>query len=578
MAGHIKITGPNPVRGCLFVEGRTPKNRFLFVFRRRGPDSLSAFENSGPDRRFCGSAHFAPPKNKKGHGWTDARIYKQATPNGVSNYTSVQPIPTKSNQIQPNQTTTPHPSFTTGKETVKFLAFFGHLFLLFVIIAGTVTCSAAESAHTNDYSTVDATFAKHCLDCHASKDPEGELVLESFESLMKGGEIGAAILPGKSADSLLVKMIEGRFEKDGKKKIMPPGKRAKLTAAEIATIKSWIDAGAPAPSAPIAAKELVLPNVAPKGRARDPVTGLAFGKKGAIIAIARYGKVELRCTPHLIKFRALDAIHGNVNAAVFTADGNHLFAGGGQPGLSGEVREWSVWETNETHLVIRSFAAHKDAIYSMALSPDDKILATGSYDQKIKLWDAETGKELRTLSGHNGCVFGLAFRPDGKILASASADRTVKLWDVATGERRDTLSQPLKEVYTVAFTPDGKRLAAGGADNRIRVWEISDSAAETTNPLLYSKFAHEGTILRLAFSPDGETLASTADDRTIKLWDAQEMHVRQVLEEQPDWPTALTFTKNSAIAVGRLDGSLKLYDFAVGSSRGDAALRGQAEK
>src|SRR4026207_1721609 len=98
-----------------------------------------------------------------------------------------------------------------------------------------------------DYAAVDAIFSKHCLDCHASKDPEGQLVLESYESLMKGGEIGAAIVPRKSAESLLVKMVEGRFEKDGKKKIMPPGKRAKLSAGEIAIIKAWIDAGAPAP-------------------------------------------------------------------------------------------------------------------------------------------------------------------------------------------------------------------------------------------------------------------------------------------------------------------------------------------
>jgi WD40 repeat protein len=391
------------------------------------------------------------------------------------------------------------------------LAIFDHLLptVLFLWLAG------AANATQSDYASVDTIFGKHCLDCHASKDPEGELVLESFDSLMKGGEIGPAVLPGKSADSLLIKMIEGRFEKDGKKKIMPPGKRAKLTSAEIATIKSWIDAGAPAPSAPIAAKELVLPNVAPKGPARDPVNGLAFGKKGAIVAVARYAKVELwkpSCDGKLRTFN----LPGNANAVAFTQDGNRLVAAGGQAGLSGEVREWSVWETNETHTLLRSFAAHKDAIYSMALSPDDKLLATGSYDQKIKLWDVETGKELRTLSGHNGCVFGLAFRPDGKILASSSADRTVKLWDVATGERRDTLSQPLKEVYAVAFSPDGKRLAAGGADNRIRIWEISDSAAETTNPLLHSKFAHEGTILRLSFSPDGKTLASTADDRTIK--------------------------------------------------------------
>src|SRR6266705_694683 len=65
---------------------------------------------------------------------------------------------------------------------------------------------AAEIFATNDYSAVDAIFTKHCLECHEAKDPEANLVLESFESLMKGSENGPVIVPGKSADSLLVKM------------------------------------------------------------------------------------------------------------------------------------------------------------------------------------------------------------------------------------------------------------------------------------------------------------------------------------------------------------------------------------
>ena len=111
-------------------------------------------------------------------------------------------------------------------------------------MAPTLNLHAAESAAPN-FAAVAALFEKHCLDCHSSPDPEGKLLLESHELLMKGGESGAAIVPGKSSESLLVKMIEGRFEKEGKKKIMPPGsKRRKLDTNEIALIKSWIDAGA----------------------------------------------------------------------------------------------------------------------------------------------------------------------------------------------------------------------------------------------------------------------------------------------------------------------------------------------
>src|SRR5439155_13066081 len=109
-----------------------------------------------------------------------------------------------------------------------------------------------------------AIFSQHCLDCHSAQDPEHSLVLEDFEALMKGGEAGQVIVPGKSEESLLVRMVEGRFEKNGKPKIMPPGKRKKLAPEEIVVLKAWIDTGAKGPSTPAIAKELVVPKVVPK--------------------------------------------------------------------------------------------------------------------------------------------------------------------------------------------------------------------------------------------------------------------------------------------------------------------------
>lgn len=423
---------------------------------------------------------------------------------------------------------------------------------------------AAETVATNEYAAVDAIFTKHCLDCHAAPDPEGKFILEDYESLLKGGEIGAALVPGKSAESLLVRMIEGTFEKDGKKKIMPPGKRPKLDQDEIAAIKVWIDAGAHGPpTGAVAAKELVVPHIALKTDPRTPVMALAYAPSLKLIAVGSYGKVELRSLESPVPIKSFDGHQGNVNAVIFSSDGSFLFAAAGQPGVSGGVRQWKVADGT----LVRTFSGHKDAIYAAALSPDAKTLATGSYDQKIKLWDVETGKEIKTLSGHNGAVFSLAFRPDGKILASASADRTVKLWDVASGERRDTLSQPTKEVYAVAFSPDGKHLVAGGVDNRIRIWQISETAAETTNPLLDSKFAHEGAILNLVFSHDGGLLVSSAEDRTVKLWDGVQIKERFLIEAQPDWVRAMTFVADDqTLAVGRMDGTLGFYDALSGKA------------
>ena len=422
------------------------------------------------------------------------------------------------------------------------------------LLAGTVL--AADP----DYNSVNLIFSQHCLDCHAAKDPENGLVLETFEDLMKGGEAGPAVLRGKSSESLLIRMVEGRVEKGGKTKIMPPGRNKKLSSSEISTLKAWIDSGAKAPMGPVLARQLAVPKISPKSAPRNPVNALAFSASGKIVAAARYSSVELRDAADLHVIRTCAGFEGNVNAVLFSADARTLFGAAGQPAIAGEVRQWKVAEDQ----LVKVFAGHKDAIYSLALSPDGNTLATGSYDQKIKLWDVATGKEIRTLSGHNGCVYQLSFRPDGKILASASADRTVKLWDIASGERRETFSQSFKEVYAVAFSPDGQRVVAGGGDNRIRVWEISPSAAETTNPLLYSKFAHEGAILALVFSTDGKTLLSTADDRTVKLWDPLEMKEQLNLERQSDWAPALAFGQARTVFVGRLDGTITSYDAATG--------------
>src|SRR5687768_10048671 len=126
-----------------------------------------------------------------------------------------------------------------GTKTPRLLIRFGLILCAFVPLWFDL-----RAAETN-FDQVDALFQKHCLDCHNAKDAEGQLILESYDLLMKGGEDGAVVVPGKSADSILVKSVEGSFEKDGKRKIMPPGaKRKKLDSDEIALIKAWIDAGA----------------------------------------------------------------------------------------------------------------------------------------------------------------------------------------------------------------------------------------------------------------------------------------------------------------------------------------------
>jgi WD40 repeat protein len=111
----------------------------------------------------------------------------------------------------------------------------------------------------------------------------------------------------------------------------------------------------------------------------------------------------------------------------------------------------------------------------VAFSPDGKILASGSNDYTIGLWDVTSRQPLgEPLQGHSDAVIIVAFSPDGKILASGSSDKTIRLWDV---DSRQPLGEPLQghsdHVESVAFSSDGKTLASGSSDNTIRLWDVN---------------------------------------------------------------------------------------------------------
>ncbi|MFM6818665.1 MAG: hypothetical protein ACKPKB_21065, partial [Dolichospermum sp.] len=161
--------------------------------------------------------------------------------------------------------------------------------------------------------------------------------------------------------------------------------------------------------------------------------------------------------------------------------------------------------------------AHKNKVFSVAFSPNGKLLASGSDDKIIILWDLAT-KKHSILEGHGEYsssrgINSIAFSPDSQFLISGSDDKTIKLWDINLGLAIYTFIGHEKRVYAVAFSPLGKLIASGSKDKTVKMWSLE------TGKEIYSFQGHTDEVLCVAFSPDGKLLASGAGghDKTIKI-------------------------------------------------------------
>ena len=217
--------------------------------------------------------------------------------------------------------------------------------------------------------------------------------------------------------------------------------------------------------------------------------------------------------------------------------------------------------------------AHKKSITCVSVSPDGKMIASGSRDKTVRLWNAETETLHKTLKGNRKPILSLTFSHDGSSIASTSEDKTVRVWNVDTGRRTHTFKTNSEHQHRVVFSPNGKTLASSSLDGIIHQWDLKKGKHKNTIVGHGQGFASRNIV----FSNDKITAATTYGDNHIILYDVNTQEMQAVLTGHKKRVNCLSFSSDGKIlASGSQDKTIRLWDVTTGEHK--KTLKGHSEQ
>lgn len=406
-------------------------------------------------------------------------------------------------------------------------------------VIATTDCSAADAISIEaplrttpvDFETdIVPILRANCLACHNEKKANGNLVLETPQTILKGGDQGPAVVTGKSSESLLLKVAAHQLES-----IMPPPDNTvgakPLTPAQLGLLKLWIDQGA---TGSIATTREIRWQSLPAGY--RPALATAVTPDGQFAACSRANRLSVYHVPSATLTTTLvdpglastDVAHRDlVRCLAFDATGDLL--------ASGSFREVKLWRRPRVGRVAEW--AHDAAIQSVAASSDARWAATGDESGRIRIWDFNTGKTTQSFAAHPAAVTCIAFSSDGTVLFSGSLDKSLRAWNVTTRQPVGKGIETSSPITGIALVNKGEWTVTGGEDGIARVWEtkaLREASGETVKPIQEIK-AHDSAITALI--PLGGSVTdflSGGADGQICRWDAQSgKRVNELRNEGP---------------------------------------------
>ncbi|KAJ7665615.1 WD40 repeat-like protein [Mycena rosella] len=222
-----------------------------------------------------------------------------------------------------------------------------------------------------------------------------------------------------------------------------------------------------------------------------------------------------------------------------------------------------VWDAQTCALAAGPFEGHTDLVLSICFSPDGSRIASGSDDGTLRVWDSRTGTLVAGpfKTDPTASVACVHFSPDGCRIASGGVDTTINIRNAHTGILVAICKGHTDQVNSVHFSPDGTRIVSGSEDSTVRVWD-----AQTGRPIGGPLTDHSKSVRAVCFSPGGAHIASGSEDNTVCVWDAQAgTLLRQPLEGHTGPVYCVQFSPDGAwIASGSHDCTVRLWDVDTG--------------
>jgi WD40 repeat protein len=442
--------------------------------------------------------------------------------------------------------------------------------LLLTSLLPTSPLVRADEKPVNFNDHIKPILRSHCLKCHGDDKAEGDLNMQAYASLLRGGGGGKVVKAGRSSQSLMFKAITNP---DAEAR-MPPNSPP-LSKEKIALIQKWIDSGLRetasgkslvkarnltfTPAAGAATKPVGPPAMpgelaaieVPKVVRPLPVLAMAASPWAPLVAVSAQEHVRLIHTGSEKEVGRLAFPEGEPHVIQFSRDGTVLMVAGGRPVESGSVVLFDV----RTGKRLAKIGDEIDAVLAADLSPDQRLVALGGSGRIVKVYSTTDGRLQYKLTKHTDWITAVAFSPDGKKLATADRAGGIHLWDAKSGGILLNLSDHKAAVRALDWRADSKLLASAGEDGKIIWWDVTDGFPAIVKANAHPPQRPAGTfgtipngVLAARFSANGH-LATTGRDRSVQVWSPSGVSIKTYrLEAGFPISAALPFDGKSVIS------------------------------